>query len=76
LKPNEINSPYDSAKVTKARKLYGVQVFREPNYKTQIKNQEEFEKNEKNLNINDYVYLDFKQNLFDKSFDVQVKIYK
>jgi len=74
LRPVDINTPYDSAKVTKAKKLYNIKVYREPSFAEQEKNTQTYQLNSKNLQINDYVYIDFKQELFGKSFDVQVKL--
>jgi len=75
LKPSDINSPYDSAKVTKAKKLYKIETYRESNFKEQIANEKNYANNDKNLKVNDYVYVDFKQDIFGKSFDVQVKCF-
>jgi len=72
LKPEEINSPYDSAKVTKAKKLHGIEIYREPNFIEQNLNNDKYINDSKNLQVNDYVYIDFKQELFGKSFDIQV----
>jgi len=73
LKPNDINSPYDSAKVIDAKKHHNIEIFREPTYIKQNENVELYNSNSKNLQVNDYVYLDFKKSLFSKSFDSQVR---
>lgn len=72
LKPNDISSIFDSAKVRKARLEHNINNYTEPTYKEQIQNQNDYEKNVSNLKENDYVYLDFKEDIFSKSFDVQV----
>jgi hypothetical protein len=73
LKPDEIHSEIDSVKVDKARQENNVQVYSEPSFEEQRTNQNEYEKNPKNLQVGQYVYLDFDQKLFSKSFDVQVQ---
>lgn len=75
LKPSDINTPYDSAKVTKAKKLLNIPFRSLPLYKQQQLNQSLYKNNGKKLQIGDYVYVDFKQTLFGKSFDVQVYYY-
>lgn len=72
LKPVDINSIFDSYKVTAARKNHSINVYKEPKYIEQVKNQKLYEKNLKNLQKGSYVYLDFNESLFGKSFDVQV----
>jgi hypothetical protein len=71
LKPNSISSEIDSVKVKKARENHSIKTFTEPDYKSQRKNQENYEQSN-NLKPLDFVYLDFEEKLFDKSFDVSV----
>lgn len=72
LKPSEINTIYDSNLVSKSRQKHNIAVYKEPSFVQQNQNQKEYEKNKRNFQVNDYVYLDFKEDLFSKSFDVQV----
>lgn len=74
MKPNDILNIYDSAKVNKARKLHNISVYHEPNFQDQLNNQSTFEKklSKDDIKVGSYVYLDFKEDLFGKSFDVQV----
>lgn len=72
LKPNDIQNSFDSAKVWKLKNLQDIPHFLEPTYKQQIINQHLNDTDDKSLKVNDYVYIDFKQSLFGKSFDVQV----
>jgi hypothetical protein len=46
-----------------------------PSLEEQQKNEEEYNKNNENLKVNDYVYLNLKADAFSKSFDVQVKYF-
>ena len=71
LKPNEIHSEIDSVAVSKAKKKIGVKTYSEPSYTIQRENQKKYEKSS-SLQVNDYVYLDFDEKLFDKSFNVSV----
>ena len=72
LTPNSIHSEIDSANVAKARKTLNISVYSEPNFHIQRENQSNYEKEVKLLQVNYYVYLDFDEKLFDKSFDVSV----
>ena len=73
LTPNSIHSEIDSARVSKARKILNISVYSEPNFHIQRQNQASYEKELKLLQVNDFVYLDFDEKLFDKSFDVSVR---
>ena len=72
LKPNSIKSEIDSVKVKIAQKEHNINVYEEPNFHTQRENQQTYELNSKNLQLNDYVYLNFEEKIFDKSFNVSV----
>lgn len=72
LKPNDINNSFDSAKVYKIKQLRGIPHLLEPTYQQQRKNEDEYNHKKNALKVNDFVYIDFKQSLFGKSFDVQV----
>lgn len=71
LTPSSINSIEDSVKVNTAKKEHEVPIYKEPTYSQQQKNQHSYKGD---LNVGDYVYLDFDQHLFDKSFDVSVSL--
>ena len=75
LTPNSINSEEDSVKVDNLRKLKNIQTYSEPTYDKQRENQENYEKSP-SFQINDFVYLDFDEKLFDKSFNVSVSTMK
>jgi hypothetical protein len=71
LTPNSIKTEYDSLKVEEAQKKAGFSPFREPNIEMRKLNNENYFKNSSNISLNSYVYLDFNESLFGKSFDVQ-----
>jgi hypothetical protein len=73
LKPNTIRSEIDSVRVEAAQNENKIHSFREPNFEEQIENQRQYEMDSKNLQVGQYVYLDFNEEMFSKSFDVQVK---
>ena len=73
MKPNSIHSQFDSVAVENAQKEAKVVPYREPNFEIRQKNQEDYIKNSKNLQEGAFVYLDFNESLFGKSYDVQVK---
>jgi hypothetical protein len=70
LKPNDIKSKIDSIEVNEQRREHGIEVYKEPTFKEQLQLQKH--EDPKSFKINDYVYLDFDQKTFDKSFDTQV----
>lgn len=74
LKPNDINSVFDSPKVRNALKSHNLELKDEPDYKIQRKNQDLYEKNTKKSLIKkgDYVFVNFQESKFDKGFDYQV----
>jgi hypothetical protein len=71
LKPSSVTSEKDSVSIRTAKKNHGIETYSEPDYKTQRENQKKYELSN-NLKPLDFVYLDFDQKLFDKSFDVSV----
>ena len=73
LKPNDINTEFDSVLVDAKKQQQNISSFQEPTITDQIKNQKTYEKNPNKLQVEDYVYLNFNEKLFDKSFDVQVR---
>ena len=75
LIPNSISSEIDSPKVQEAKNINKIKTFTEVDFRTQLKNQKEFDDSITKFNVNDYVYLDFNQKLFDKSFDVSVSLF-
>ena len=76
LTPNSIHSEADSVLVNEERQKVNIPHYSEPNFSIQRKNQVNYEKETKLLQVNDYVYLDFDEKLFDKSFDVSVSSQK
>jgi len=72
LTPNSIHSELDSVKVNAARKEANISVYKDPSYKEQFDNQNSYKGD---LSENDFVYLDFQEKLFDKSFDVSVSLF-
>jgi len=70
LTPSSISQIEDTVKVHEAQKKYNVEVYHEPSYSIQRENRNKY--NGK-FSAGDYVYLDFDEKLFDKSYDVSVK---
>ena len=73
LTPASINSEIDSVNVSHSKQKQNILTYSEPDFHTQRANQRNYEKEPKLLQTNDFVYLDFDEKLFDKSFDVSVR---
>ena len=69
--PNSIHNEADSVAVDNAKKLHNIPIISLPSYQEQKANHESY-KND--LKVGDYVYVDFDEKMFDKSFDVSVKV--
>jgi hypothetical protein len=73
LKPADINSDLDDIKVQQALSDHKIEPYRQPDWRTQEKNQTDYENSTKNvLQVGTYVYADQKQQVFNKSFYIQV----
>jgi len=68
MKPEQIQSVWDSVFVSDEQKKHNIEVYKEPNYKQQILNEQNPVTKVKE---NDYVYLSTEEVLFEKSFDVK-----
>jgi hypothetical protein len=75
LKPSDIHSEFDSVLVQQQKTKFHITTFKEPSFEIQRQNQTISSANRKTLQVNDFVYLDLDEKLFDKSFDIQVKIF-
>ena len=74
LKPNDIRTEADSAKVDQALQLNGIPSKETlPTFQEQNENQEKYAKSKKNLQPGMFCYLTIDEKLFDKSFDVAVR---
>lgn len=77
LRPDDIHSEYDNIKVQEAQKKNHVEAFSEPDWQTQQKLQQQYEKSSKNkFQVGTYVYVDNPQHVFQKSFHVQVIFFR
>ena len=72
LTPNTIKNEASSVFVENAKRENGIPTYQNPTFQEQKKNEASYKGD---LNIGDYVYLDFEEKLFDKSFDVSVKMF-
>lgn len=62
----------DSVIVDKAKNEHNVPILKEPTYNEQKSNSAQYQGD---LQVGDYVYKQFDAKLFDKSFDVSVKVF-
>ena len=74
LTPNSITNEFDSIKVQAAKKKHNITTLSEPPWQAQSQSQKDFENSNTDLKVNDYCYIDFNEKLFDKSYDVKVKV--
>ena len=72
LKPSQVNSEIDSVFVRNAQKSNQITIYKEPNWKTQVQNELNYKSDSSNIQVGTYVYRDFDEKLFDKSYDVSV----
>ena len=72
LKPLDIQSEADTIKVESALRSHGLKPLELPTFQEQNVNQKKYEAQKKNIQVNTFCYLDFGENLFDKSFHVSV----
>lgn len=72
LKPNEINSVFDSKKIRDALYSQGIDQPNQPTYKDLQASQQNYEQNKNDVQKDDYVYVNFPDSKFGKSFDYQV----
>ena len=72
LTPDSIHNEADTVFVQQAKAKNNVSALKTPTYDEMLSNQSNYKGD---LKIDDYVYLDFNEKLFDKSFDVSVKKY-
>lgn len=73
--PEMVNSMFDDVKVREAQKKQNLNVESELNYKEQNKLQTKYESERKNFQVNDFVYLDYKEDTFAKSFNQKISIF-
>lgn len=69
LTPKSITQVRDTVKVNEARTKHNIEIFHEPSYSEQRQNKKLYKGK---FSTGDYVYLDFDEKLFDKSYDVSV----
>lgn len=74
VKPSSINSFLDDVKIREAQSTNKVNPYHEPDYESQNRNQAAYEASSNKFQLGAFVYLDFKQMTFDKSFDTQISI--
>jgi hypothetical protein len=75
VSPGSINSIYDDVKIREARKTQNVIEPEELNYHDQNKLQAKYEKMKNKFQVNDFVYLDYKEDTFAKSFNPKISIF-
>lgn len=73
LSPGSINSMLDDVKVQNAQEQNNTLRYQEPTYISQNEAQKNYEKTS-NFQVDDFVYLDYKETTFSKSFDSKLSI--
>lgn len=74
LSPADINSSLDNVKVQAALKSNKIMTYSQPDWRTQEKNQLDYEKSNAEFQVGKFVYKDDPARVFSKSFHTQVKL--
>jgi hypothetical protein len=72
ISPGEVNSEWDDVVVQEAQKESCTEVYKEPDWRQQNENQENYLKSKNPFQPGKFVYADKKSEVFDKSFFAQV----
>ena len=72
LKPNNIHSEFDSVLVSERLREKNIQTYKEKSFHDQITAEEAYQKQKNNIQVNDFVYVSFKEDQFSKSYDTKV----
>lgn len=75
ISPIDIQSELDDVVVREAQKKTNINVYHQPNWKQQNENQANYEKSNNPLQVGQFVYLDKKEEIFNKSFHAQVSFF-
>lgn len=73
LSPIDIKSSLDNVKVQEALKSKNIEPYSQPDWRTQEKNQTDYENSKAELQVGKFVYKDDPTKVFSKSFHTQVK---
>lgn len=73
LMPKNVNSMADDSIVRNEQEKVNVPVYSQPDWKTQNQNQKAYEKSKHPYQVGQYVYVDEKKAVFDKSFVSNVR---
>jgi len=71
LSPGSVNTLLDDVSVRQAQEQNCVPVYQQPSFQDQNLAQKNYQ-NTSGLQINDFVYLDYKEKTFAKSFDTKI----
>ena len=74
LKPNDIKSEADSVSVEYNKRQFGVTTYNQPNFETQIQNEETFKTKKNRLQVGDFCYKFYDEKLFDKKYNISVRL--
>ena len=74
--PNNIVSRFDSYFINKAKIDLNINETSLPTFEEQNTNEKNYFHNPSNLKVKDFVYVNLKADVFSKSFDVQVHLFK
>jgi len=72
ISPDQINSAWDDVLIRDAQKKSNFVPFQEPSWKVQNDTQKVYTASKKKFQVGQFVYLDKKVEVFDKSFYAQV----
>lgn len=72
LTPNDIQSEKESVDVRLNKNLSNISIYKQPTFENQLENAKTF-KNEKSLQVGDFCYKFYDENLFNKKYNISVR---
>jgi len=76
LRPNDIVNEASSVEVSNEKEKHNIPTFRQPTFEKQRENEVNDAKSEKTFKVGDFVYKQFDVKMFDKKYNIAVRLLK